>query len=78
MVFFLRRLPTSASLHPRQPNGSPSNRIWVDFTGQYTGSQLLLTLEQGSNYDPGGVTAPSEALIELFPDLADDSFVTLG
>ena len=56
------------------------NRIWVDFTGQYTGSQLLLTLER----DPSTNIALPEASplrrkhVELEPDLADDSFVTQG
>ena len=57
------------------------NQITIDFTGQYTGSQLLVELTEGSIFQQtpfGSASAPSAALVTAFPDLANDSFATQG
>lgn len=61
-------------------SGYVTNDISIDFTGQYTQSQLLITLTQGSIYQDGfgGDTAPNAGFIGLVPSLAFDTFVTLG
>jgi len=57
-----------------------TNDLSIDFTGQYTGSQLRIELTQGSIYQHpfGGTTPPNEALLSVFPELAYDSFVARG
>lgn len=61
-------------------DGYVANDILLDFAGQYTGSQLIVTLDRGSIYNHalGMDTPPSEALIELDPNVAWDTFVANG
>lgn len=77
---------SSAAITDISVSNSPSdqgivNRVAIAFDGQYTGSQIMVMLEQGTIFQqsPFGATgAPSDALIGAFPDLANDSFVTQG
>ncbi len=60
-----------------------SNVLSIDFTGQYTGSQILVELDTGSvvNVDFfGGANnvAPTQAAVGFVPDLAFDTFVAQG
>ena len=69
------------SFAPAQPTNHVVNDIEIDFTGQYTGSQLLLTLTSGAIYqDPSfdSATAPLPGLVSAFPVVAFDSFFAQG
>ena len=61
-------------------DGFVTQDVAIDFDGQWTGSQLLITLDTGSIYqDPaGGVTPPTDFIVELAPSAAYDTFVTAG
>lgn len=68
--------------HPAEsvPNVTITD-IFVDFTGQLGGQQLFLQLDSGSVYNTpgfGGDTAPNKGFVGLVPELADDTFVTMG
>jgi hypothetical protein len=71
--------PTPADVLP----GYVANDIFIDFTGQYTGSQLIVGLSSGSIYHappPAGITPPPGALIGLpeFPTIQWDTFLAQG
>jgi len=57
-----------------------SNDLSIDFTGQLTGNQLVVALEQGSIFQAGsgGDGAPSSGSFNGAPQLAFDSFLTSG
>ena len=69
--------------------GTPANSVVNDLSVNFTdtavspsirGQQLIITLTSGSLFQQnfGGETAPNAALIGAFPDLAYDSFLTMG
>lgn len=70
--------------------GNTTNIISVNFTDDSTtpalrGQQMLIQLTAGSIYQnengnelPTAPTAPPQNFVNVFPDLADDSFVTMG
>ena len=57
-----------------------TNDLSIDFSGQYTGSQLLIELTAGSIYQDalGSNSPPSPVFIPLFPTVAFDSFFAQG
>lgn len=61
--------------------GFVTNDIFIDFYGEYGGSQLLIdSLVPGSiyQYPNGSVTPPSLQFIGIVPELEFDTFVALG
>jgi len=61
--------------------GYVANDVFLDFDSMLLGQQLSLQLTQGSILQSGAAasdTAPSQVLIRQSPDLAYDSFVTMG
>jgi hypothetical protein len=60
--------------------GHVVNDISIDFTGQYTGSQLYVELTQGTIYQDalGSALAPNSAFFPVFPSLEFDTFVAQG
>lgn len=71
---------TQPTNSPPLTGGSVTNDIAVDFTGNLNSAALLIELTSGSIYQNafGTDTAPNSALIPAFPEVAFDSFVTLG
>ena len=61
-------------------DGFVTQDVVIDFAGQWTGSQLLITLDTGSIYQDveGGATPPSGTLIGFVPSLEFDTFVAAG
>jgi hypothetical protein len=57
-----------------------TNDLSIDFEGNLRGHLILLDLDQGSIYDNafGSDYPPNSALFPIFPELAYDTFVTLG
>jgi hypothetical protein len=74
----------SIESRPTEPDlaGHTANDILIDFSGQYTGSQMLVTLTSGAIYQnaQGAVSAPNSVLVGLagFEALKWDTFVTQG
>jgi hypothetical protein len=69
------------SFNPSPLPGYVANDIAIDFVGQYTGSQLLVELTQGAIYQHplfNSDAPPPLALVNLFPELAFDTFVANG
>ncbi len=69
----------------RDPVISPEgivNTVQISFDGQYSGSQVLLWLDEGSIYQDavGGTLPPNDAFLGLpgFEGLKNDSFVAQG
>lgn len=63
------------------PAGYKVNDLSIDFTGQLFGQQMVVELTSGSIYQNasfGSETAPTDALIPIFPEVASDTFVTIG
>ncbi|QDV74586.1 hypothetical protein Spa11_27920 [Botrimarina mediterranea] len=63
------------------PAGYKVNDLSIDFTGQLFGQQMVVELTSGSIYQNasfGAETAPNDALIPIFPEVASDTFVTIG
>lgn len=61
--------------------GFTTHDILIDFAGQYTGSQLIISLDSGSIYQNtafGGNTPPIGALIGVDPTVAWDTFLANG
>lgn len=57
------------------------NQLFIDFTGQLGGQQLYIELTSGTIYNTAGFgadTAPGAAFVTLVPELAEDSYVTMG
>jgi hypothetical protein len=55
--------------------------ITINFDGNLRGQQLWINLTSGSIYNTpavGGETAPAQAFVGIIPELAFDSFVTIG
>ena len=54
--------------------------LLIDFEGQWTGSQMIIELTEGSIFqDPfSGVTPPNDQVISLVPSAAFDTMVTQG
>ena len=61
-------------------DGFVTQDVAIDFDGQWTGSQLLITLDTGSIYQDaaGGVTPPTDFIVDLVSSSAYDTFVTAG
>ena len=63
-------------------SGYVVNDLFISFTGQLTDNQMLTSgLEAGDinqNTQFGADTAPNGAVVNLFPDLAFDTFVNYG
>lgn len=57
-----------------------ANDILIDFSDQYSGSQLLVTLTSGAIYQDaaGGTTPPQQLFVGIIPTLAWDSYVAQG
>lgn len=57
-----------------------TNDLFIDFTGRYSGSQVLVTLDTGviNQETNGGSFASSDDLLALFPELAADTYYTQG
>lgn len=75
----------SPKLVPRIVAGTPAGftvyDLSINFTDQLFGQQLVVELTSGSIFQQtpfGTDTAPTDALIPVFPDVAWDSFVTMG
>ena len=63
------------------PAGYKVNDLTIGFTGQLFGQQMVVELTSGSIYQNapfGTETAPIDALIPIFPEVASDTFVTIG
>ncbi|MEO1498724.1 MAG: PEP-CTERM sorting domain-containing protein [Planctomycetota bacterium] len=65
------------------PAGTVTTDIFIDFTGNLGGNQILLELTQGSIFNApaaqgGGDTAPLGILTTTFPETAFDTFVGMG
>ena len=61
--------------------GCIANDIVINFDGNLRGQQLWVKLTSGTIYNTaatGAETAPADAFIGLVPELAYDSFVTIG
>jgi hypothetical protein len=61
--------------------GCIANDISINFDGNLRGQQLWVNLTSGSVYNTpatGAETSPADAFIGLVPELAFDSFVTVG
>jgi hypothetical protein len=62
--------------------GHTANDLLIDFSGQYTGSQMVVTLTSGAIYQNamGAVGPPNNVLVDLagFEALKWDTFVTQG
>ncbi len=60
-----------------------TNDLFIDFTGQYTGSQVLVTLDAGTihqeNYFGGALNhAPHAGMLDAVPHLSADTYFTHG
>ena len=57
-----------------------TNDLSIDYTGQYTGSQLLIELTAGSIYQDsfGSQTPPNSFFLQVSPSVEYDSFVAEG
>ncbi len=63
------------------PAGHTVNALNIDFDAQLFGQQLVVELTSGSIFQQatfGTETAPTDALIPVFADVASDTFVTMG
>jgi hypothetical protein len=61
--------------------GFTTNDVVIDFSGILRGQQMILELTAGSIFQQaafGTETAPNGGLIPVFPDVAYDTFVTVG
>lgn len=59
------------------------NQLYIDFINRYTGSQLLIELDAGEIINVplaglGSDVAPLQLAVDLFPDLAYDTFIAHG
>ncbi|MEM8781540.1 MAG: hypothetical protein AAGE65_01680 [Planctomycetota bacterium] len=52
--------------------------VTIDFVGEYSSSQILLTLDQGTLFQVGGDTPPSEVFLDLAPETEFDTFFAQG
>ncbi|WP_432798449.1 PEP-CTERM sorting domain-containing protein [Poriferisphaera sp. WC338] len=61
-------------------SGHITNDIAIDYTGQWDGSQLILSLTSGGIYqdNAGSDTAPNAAFFGFVPTLEFDTFITGG
>jgi hypothetical protein len=59
-----------------------TNDLSINFAGQYTGSQILIELSQGTMYQHAYGSdfpyPPSASLVSIFPEIEFDSFVAQG
>ena len=75
---------TVNSFLPEGLEGYVTNDVLIDFTGQYTGSQMIVNLDSGTIYQneaagPGqGNLAPLDVLLNSLPLLAFDTFAANG
>lgn len=76
----LLELLSDVPVVPGAPAGVVVNDLRIDFEGQLYGQQMVIELQSGSIYqDPlGGETAPNDAIVDVFPSVAADTFVTIG
>jgi hypothetical protein len=76
----LRIEPVDNSAGGAALDGYVTTDLFIDFTGSYNGSQMLIELEQGTIYqDPlGGNIPPAIGVADLFPSSGFDTFVALG
>lgn len=65
---------------PQAPAGFTVNDLYLDFSGELGGQQLFIELDSGSIFhsEVNAITPQPAAFSGLFPDLAADSFVTVG
>ncbi|MEO1498722.1 MAG: PEP-CTERM sorting domain-containing protein [Planctomycetota bacterium] len=65
------------------PDNTVTSDLFINFTGNLGGNQILLTLTQGTIFNAppaqgGGDTAPLGVLASTFPETGFDTFVGLG
>lgn len=66
---------------PGTPSGYAVYDLTIDFEGQLFGQQMVLALSRGSIYQEptfGGDTAPNSVIFPFAPEVAADTFVTMG
>lgn len=69
------------SYRPESLPGHWTHDIFIDFAGQYTGSQMIVELTTGEIYqntDLGGNTPPNAALFAVDPTVEWDTFLANG
>ncbi|WP_197529387.1 PEP-CTERM sorting domain-containing protein [Botrimarina mediterranea] len=70
-----------SAIVPGTPAGYTVWDLYISFDEQLFGQQMVVELTSGSIYQNasfGTETAPTDALIPIFPEVASDSFVTMG